>query len=255
MVAAFPVAGAWRVHTRRGALMPRPVDLDKSDDWNRFEVLKPEPAAPLPARIVPGSVYSATERRAAYAEVLAHMRWPRNEALDALAAEVFGTGSDTPVTDEWDELGFDPPGVVDADWIPRRQISRLGHRPEQEVSYVDVEHHESMATLNVVCKNLLIRCKAIPLSASLLRSTRRDLTCGISTEIATCALPLATGRRAAGFRYFSQHSTAWECWVTWPTLSYSDLQVDDTQDVARDDEDLVYILDLFHLHVAGSGSA
>lgn len=248
VVTHLPAHGAWRVHTR-GPLETRPFfPAHDPSSWNRFEVTKPSPFTGDTPDELPGSLYAGTERRAAYAEVLAHLRWPKVDELEALAAEVLiDVDSGTAITDDWDELGFDPPGTLEDDWCSRRKISLLSQPASETVSYVDVEHHESMAALNIVCKSLLIRNKALPLNVSLLRSTRREITCGISTEVATCTLTLSNGQRASGFRYLSQHSTGWECWVTWPANDYSGLQADHTEPVSDQDEDLLYILELFRL--------
>lgn len=252
VVDSFPAAGAWRIHYRGAALSPRPVLVDRanSDGWNRFEVVKPPAGAPELDEM-PGAVYCGSERRTSFAEVLAHLRWPRSEALEQLAVEAFGLDSDdTPIADEWEALGFAPAGVVPPEWRSKREISRLAHRQEEPASYVDVEHHESMAALNVVCRNVLLQHKAIPLNVSLLRSTQRTLTCGIASEVANCSLTLRDGARAAGLRYLSQHSTDWECWVTWPAREFSGLHVLETEVVESEDPDLLYILSLFHLELS-----
>jgi hypothetical protein len=246
VVTDFPEQGAWRVHYRGAALSPRSVDLVAGPStWNRFEVLKPEPTPP-------GSVYCGSERRGSFAEVLAHLRSPRIGELEALAADLDDVESDTPIADEWELLGFEAVGVVPADWCDKREISRIAHDPARPGTYVSVEHHETMAALNVVCRNLLIRQKAAPLNVSALRSTHRELTCGIATEIATCSLPLSTGARPDGFRYLSQHSTDWECWVTWPANNYGGLQIEASEPIRPDDPDFAYILDLFELRIGAT---
>ncbi|MBS2936855.1 RES domain-containing protein [Nocardioides sp. J2M5] len=234
----FPTRGTWRVFkNNRPAVSGRPREGQPPKKWNRFD---------LPGEH--GTVYSATTRRGALAEVLASFK-PRTSQILELMREAFNDvdEGDDPITREWDELGHMRPGHIAQVWRAERRLIQLHHRTPPEVGpYVHIEHHESIAAISESCADLLTDLGVEELDVSELRSNDRELTCSLAEWIS--AQYLDDGAVPVGIRYASRHSTEWECWATIPPPPYGNLAPAGAErDLSNRDPDLEYVAKLFGL--------
>lgn len=234
----FPVQGTWRVvKNNRPVVSGRPRDGQPPAKWNRFD---------LPGDH--GTVYSATSRRGALAEVLASLK-PRTSQILELAREAFGDvdEGDDPITCEWDELGHMKPGHIARVWRAERRLIQLHHRTPPAVGpYVHIERHESIAAMGESCAALLAGLGVEELDVSELRGNDRELTCSLAEWIS--AQYLDDGTVPIGIRYASRHSSDWECWATLPPPPYGQLQPAGAEiELSTGDADLAYVARLFGL--------
>lgn len=230
---SYPAMGTWRVFKEvYGPLKGRPRTSDDPDEWSRFD---------LPGQ---ATLYSATERKGAYAESLADFR-PRIEVLAKMAQDIFddvGSGQN-PIVDEWCSRGHMFPGNIPAVWHVERRIAQI-HVPVPGW-YVDVEHPESLNALRPRMAGLLHKQKMTDFDVAAIRSENRVVTCAVA-ELLLNEL-LDDGSYPLGIRYNSRLGTEWECWANFPETT---VEAVDTQPLDLSaDSDLAAITELFGLRL------
>lgn len=248
----FPARGdqTFRVaQTKYGPLnpQPRPADrpganVDAWRSWQRWDV--------------PGhrTIYAATTRRLAYAEVLGPFkrRLEDNEDtgldlsryLDDIPDAASGWSA---IAEEWgNQL---PPYTLPASWRHGRMMYQVT-APNQGW-FIDITTMQSITAVEKGLGPQLVLLGVKEVDLSLLSSDRREVTCEISEWVH--ALTLDDGSLPHGFVYPSRHGGE-RCWATWLRKLDDGFEVvseptvpDSGTQISRHDSDLAYVLQRFGL--------
>lgn len=229
----FPRYGVWKLFdTTYGVLTSKPHADSPKEDWYRFD-LESE-----------GTIYGATQRQAAYAEVLASLR-PRLQELNALALrELDEVEPDEEVVSIEAELatrGMEP-GWLEAGWRSRHGMAQIA--APRANWFVDIDSVHTLSSLRLKASELLLRLGYTDLDGSHVRSENRNLTCELA-EIVSWAT-LADGSTPSGIRFESRHGSNFECWAVWERCSPG--VVHQASEIALDDRDYQEILATFRLN-------
>ncbi|HET9017103.1 MAG TPA: RES family NAD+ phosphorylase [Thermomicrobiaceae bacterium] len=190
------------------------------------------------------TIYCATERVAAFAEVVARMR-PSIRLLDQLA-EV--DDEDEPLDDVFAGVvdpEFPAHGLITHDWRLRRRVGKIALDPA--LRFVDLDDPENIDLLRRELAPLL-RVRKMDLDLSTLVSGDRALTQAIARFVyeqqADDGHPMF-----AGIRYVSRLSASWECWAVFDSGLHGDKGLPET--VHPDDPGLLEAARVFQLTIEG----
>ncbi|ROS28306.1 hypothetical protein EDF22_0028 [Rathayibacter sp. PhB127] len=215
---------------------PRDAAARSRHEWGRYDVLGQ-------------TFYLAETRSAAYAEVLSGFK-RANGIDDALArdADYAGVTLEEYVEEiarEWSERDFMGLGAVPAGWRYDRAMI-LAALPDSGW-LVDVEHPDSLASIERAIGTLLAELQVPHLTTGTLRSEDRAVTTRIAEHLH--GLTLDTGGTPLGVHFGSKHGAAW-CRALW--LDHPDAHrvlVGAVEPVLVTDDDLRTVADRFRIRI------
>jgi hypothetical protein len=146
------------------------------------------------------------------------------------------------------EEGFMALGEVPADWRHRRLAVRATPEPSRAIpaiSFLDIEAAQTRAVLRNELGELLAYYGLSDLDVATVRGGDRRITRWIGRW--AHEQRDAEGRlKFAGIRYLSRLSSEWECWALFEDVA---LEEQERRPIARDDQALTNIADLYGLTV------
>lgn len=223
--ARYPTSGLWRV--QRDWVVTAPTTLPvRVDDLipnlgNRFDSYYGNFS----------TNYFGTTLAACFAETISVFR--PNSTLTRLVA------------DEWQSQGWFRPGVVPSHWRERRVVVRMGVGEAR--SFVDIDHHDTLAALNSDRKLLadLTRYGISEIDLGTIAGNDRRPTRLIADHFHN--MTDDDGRPLwGGIRYSSRLGAGWECWAVFERTAM--IEIERTR-IDRAQPDLVAVAKIFGLEV------
>lgn len=190
------------------------------------------------------TIYCATDRVTAFAEVVARMR-PSIDLLDKLR-EIDDEESLDDVVAGVVDPAFPDHGLITHDWRLRRRVGSITLAPAMRL--VDLDDPENIDLLRRELAPLLLARKVPDMDLSTLVSRER----GFTQAIARYVYEQATDDghpMFAGIRYVSRLSSAWECWAVFDTRLRGDKGLPET--VHPNDPGLLEAARVFRLTIEG----
>lgn len=201
--AKYPTRGLWRVQRDGFATSQTtlPVRIDDSipNLGNRFDSYYGNFS----------TSYFGTSLSACFAETISVFR--PNPNLTKLVAN------------EWQDRGWSRPGIVPSQWRESRVAVRMG--VDEARSFVDIDHHSTLATLNSDRKLLtaLARCDISEIDLGTVAGNDRRPTRLIADHIHN--MTDDDGRpHWSGIRYLSRLGEGWECWAVFERTEMIELE-------------------------------
>ena len=185
-------------------------------------------------------IYCATQREAAFAEVVSRFR--QRPELNAILARV----EDDEESVEGALSGavdpeFPEHSLLESDWLRRRRVGHTRIVPHGE--FVDISHADSLAHLNDVLSSLLASMEIDQLDLSTITSpAHRLLTQYASRYVYSGGF--------AGIRYASRLGANWECWALFEGRFHHDMGYPSFPDnIDPNDDDLLSVARRFGLTI------
>jgi hypothetical protein len=181
----------------------RPVRPARSarSQWGRYD---------SPGR----TLYVASDLETAFAEVLSPFKRQLG-ATDPLEADAAALGITRAelleiISAEWTERGFMGMGAIPRQWRTDRSIFQLFGQGDGW--YIDVEHPDSIAAIEVALEGMLAKREVSSLTTAILRGPDRDVTTRIGRFLRR--VDIDSGAPAKGIQFGSKFGGGW-CRAIW----------------------------------------